>query len=210
MTFKCIKNIPPKYLVDLQNKRTAPRAKRSAKDDLLLERTNLLERNKRTKLVTTGDQSFVHVAPCLWNELPYSLRAANSVETFKTLLETFLFRKHFSINNVYIMFYQFLSFSCKVCNAPMSAEDIRRNKNSFIIIMIITEPGSIVQNVLFTTLNHTHSTEICKFKIVIKYEKWSLVIQYCSLLQLLTISFLSAVQINSLFLFNSLIVIFSF
>ena len=35
------------------------------------------------------------------------------------------------------MFYQFLSFSCKVCNAPMSPEDIRRHKNSFIIIIII-------------------------------------------------------------------------
>ena len=45
-------------------------------------------------------RSFVHVAPCLWNELPYSLRAANSVDTFKTFLKTFLFRKHFSINNV--------------------------------------------------------------------------------------------------------------
>ena len=55
---------------------------------------------KRTNLVTAGDRSFVHVAPCLWNELPYSLRAANSVETFKTLLKTFLFRRHFSINNV--------------------------------------------------------------------------------------------------------------
>ena len=72
---------------------------KTKKDDLLLE-------IKRTNLVTAGDRSFVHVAPCLWNELPYSLRAANSVETIKTLLKTFLFRKHFSINNVYIMFYQ--------------------------------------------------------------------------------------------------------
>ena len=93
LTFKCIKNIAPKYLIVLLKKRTAPRATRSAKDDLLLE-------IKRTNLVTAGDRSFAHVAPCLWNELPYSLRAANSVETFKTLLKTFLFRRHFSIKNV--------------------------------------------------------------------------------------------------------------
>ena len=94
LIFKCIKNIAPKYLVDLLKKRTAPRATISAKDDLLLE-------IKRTKLVTAGDRSFVHVAPYLWNELPYSLRAANSVETFKTLLKTFLFRRDFGTNNVY-------------------------------------------------------------------------------------------------------------
>ena len=93
LTFKCIKNIAPKYLIDLLKKRTAPRATRSAKYDLLLE-------IKRTNLVTAGDRSFVHVAPCLWNELPCSLRAANSVETCKTLLKTFLFQRHFSINNV--------------------------------------------------------------------------------------------------------------
>ena len=93
LTFKCIKNIAPKYLGDLLKKRTAPRATRSAGDDLLLE-------IKRTRLVTAGDRAFVHVAPCLWNELPYSVRAANSIESFKTLLKTFLFRKHFSINDV--------------------------------------------------------------------------------------------------------------
>ena len=83
----------PKHLVDFIKKRTAPRATRSAKDGLLLE-------IKRTHLVTAGDRSFVHVAAWLWNELPYSLRAANSVETIETLLKTFLFRNHFSISNV--------------------------------------------------------------------------------------------------------------
>ena len=47
LTFKCIKNIAPKYSVDLLKKGTAPRATRSAKDDLLLE-------IKRTNLVTLG------------------------------------------------------------------------------------------------------------------------------------------------------------
>ena len=88
LALKCIKKIAPKYLVDLIKERTAPRATRSAKDDLLLE-------IKRNRLVTAGDQSFVHVVPRLWNELPYSLRALDSVETIKSLLKTFLFQKHF-------------------------------------------------------------------------------------------------------------------
>ena len=92
LTVKCIKNIAPKYLVDFIKKLTAPRATRSAKDDILLE-------IKRAHLVTAGDRSFAHVAPWLWNELPYSLRAANSVETVQTLLKTFLFRKNISMNN---------------------------------------------------------------------------------------------------------------
>ena len=90
LTFKCIKNIAPRYLVSLLKKRKAPRATRSAIDDLLLE-------IKRTHLVTAGDSSFVHVAPRLWNELPYYLRAGNSVETFKKQLKTFLFQGHFNV-----------------------------------------------------------------------------------------------------------------
>ena len=83
----CIKNIAAKYLVDsLKKQRTAPRATRSAGDDLLLE-------INRTRLVTAWDRAFVHVAPCLWDELPCSVRAANSIESFKTLLKIILFLK---------------------------------------------------------------------------------------------------------------------
>ena len=88
MTFKCVKNIAPKYLVDLLKKRTAPRVTRSANDNLLLV-------IQGTCLVTAGDKSFAPVTPCLWNELPYDLRAVNAVETFKTLLKTFAFQRHF-------------------------------------------------------------------------------------------------------------------
>ena len=88
LTFKCMKKISPDYLANLPKKRIAPRVTRSAADEHLLE-------TKRTHLVTAGDRSFAHVAPNLWNELPYSLRASNSLVSFKKLLETYLFQRYF-------------------------------------------------------------------------------------------------------------------
>ena len=73
----------PEYLANLLMKRIPPRGKRSARDERLVE-------IKRTRLVTAGGPSFVHVAPKLWNELPYSLRASNSLVSFKKLLKTFI------------------------------------------------------------------------------------------------------------------------
>ena len=61
-----------------------------------------------------------------------------------------------------------------------------------------------MQNALATSPNHANPTKIRKFKMAIKYEKLFIVV-----LQLLTISFISGVQINSLFLLNSLIFKFS-
>ena len=79
-----MKKLAPDYLVNLLKKRTASRAPRSATDRHLLEA-------KRTHLVTAGDRSFAHVAPKLWNELPYSSRAPNSLVSFKKLLKAYLF-----------------------------------------------------------------------------------------------------------------------
>ena len=71
-----MKKLAPDYLANLLKKRTASRATRSATDRHLLE-------TKGTHLVTAGDRSFAHVAPKLWNELPYSSRASNSLVSFK-------------------------------------------------------------------------------------------------------------------------------
>ena len=54
----------------------------------------LLEVGK-TRLVTAGDRTFVNVALLLWNRLPYSVRACNTVETFKSRLKTHLFEQYF-------------------------------------------------------------------------------------------------------------------
>ena len=88
LIFKCMKQLAPDYLTDLLKKRIASRATRSTTDSHLLE-------TKRTYLVTAGDRSFAHVAPKLWNELPYSLSASNSLASFKKLLKTYLFQSYF-------------------------------------------------------------------------------------------------------------------
>ena len=83
-----MKELTPDYLANLLKKPIASRATRSATDRHLLE-------TKRIHLVTAGDRLFAHVAPKLWNELPYSLRASNSLISFKELLKTYLFQRYF-------------------------------------------------------------------------------------------------------------------
>ena len=83
-----MEKLAPDYLANLLKKRIAARATKSATDEHLLE-------TKRTHLLAAGDRSFAHVAPKLWNELPYSLRASNSLVSFKKLLKTYLFQSYF-------------------------------------------------------------------------------------------------------------------
>ena len=45
--------------------------------------------------MTAGDRSFAHVAPKLWNVLPFSLRASYSLVSFKKLLKAYLFQSYF-------------------------------------------------------------------------------------------------------------------
>ena len=71
-----MKKLAADYLANLLNKRIASRATRSATDKHFLE-------TKRTHLVIAGNRSFGHFAPKLWNELPYSMRASNSLVSFK-------------------------------------------------------------------------------------------------------------------------------
>ena len=83
-----MKKLAPDYLANLPKKHIASIATRSATDKHLLE-------TKRTHLVTAGDHSFTHVAPKIWNELPYSLRASNSLVSLKKLLKTYLFQRYY-------------------------------------------------------------------------------------------------------------------
>ena len=75
LTFKCVKDLAPNYLKELLKLRKASRWTRSAGDELLLD-------VGKTKLVTACDHAFTNVAPSLWNRLPYSVRACNTLETF--------------------------------------------------------------------------------------------------------------------------------
>ena len=49
----------------------------------------------KTKLVSAGDRAFCSVAPRLWNNLPQHIQHATSVQSFKVLLKTFMFKKAF-------------------------------------------------------------------------------------------------------------------
>ena len=89
LTYECINNLAPVYLTEVVKLRPAGRQTRSADDDLTLE-------TPRTKLVTAGDRTFSDSSPLLWNRLPYTLRAVDLFEIFKSRLKTHLFREFFN------------------------------------------------------------------------------------------------------------------
>ena len=89
ITFKALHGLAPAYIKDLLPPKTNKRLLRSS-DKGLLEVPG-------TKLKTKGDRAFAVVAPTLWNALPLILKNAVSVESFKSLLKTHLFRQHFNI-----------------------------------------------------------------------------------------------------------------
>ncbi|XP_071761460.2 uncharacterized protein LOC139916471 [Centroberyx gerrardi] len=88
LTYKCINRHAPPYLQELITPQTSTRTLRST--------NSLLLRAPSTKLRTMGDRAFCSAAPRLWNSLPNHLRAAQTLDSFKTGLKTFLFRKAFS------------------------------------------------------------------------------------------------------------------
>ena len=45
----------------------------------------------RSRLKTRGDRAFAVAAPRLWNSLPPNIRAAKSLDIFKSLVKTHLF-----------------------------------------------------------------------------------------------------------------------
>ena len=86
--FKSLHGLAPPYLADLIQPHRPARALRSA-DQLLLEA-------RRARLKTRGDRAFAVVGPNLWNALPLSVRAADSIECFKSRLKAHLFSIAFS------------------------------------------------------------------------------------------------------------------
>ena len=85
--FKCFNGLAPSYLSELVQPHSTSRALRSPNQLLLAV--------PRSRLATRGDRAF-SVAPKLWTSLPFHVRAAQSVEHFKTLLKTYLFSLVFS------------------------------------------------------------------------------------------------------------------
>ena len=86
ITFKVIKGLAPKYLSDLvEILQTSRYDLRRNSNGVLLARSTI-----RTKK-TMGDRAFMIAAPMLWNRLPLSVRQAATIDTFKSLVKTYLF-----------------------------------------------------------------------------------------------------------------------
>ncbi len=86
LTFKALHGKAPKYLLDMLSYKEG-RQSRSTKLNLLFV--------PRTKCVTFGDRAFSVYAPRKWNELPLEIRNIDSVDSFKSAIKTYLFKKHF-------------------------------------------------------------------------------------------------------------------
>lgn len=78
----------PIYLSELLSIHAPSRALRSA-ELLLLD-------VPRTQFKTRGDRAFSAAAPRLWNNLPLSIRSAQSLHCFKSSLKTYFFKLAFN------------------------------------------------------------------------------------------------------------------
>ena len=85
LAYKCLHNLAPKYLEDLLEWYTPTRSLRSSDQHLL--------KVPKTRLKTFGDRSFSKAAPTLWNSLPLPIRSAESLDSFKKQLKTYLFNR---------------------------------------------------------------------------------------------------------------------
>jgi hypothetical protein len=88
ITYKCLHGKAPEYLASRLQKYVPSRTLRSADQHLLVER--------RANLKSYGERSFSVACPKLWNKLPLELRKCDGLETFKSKLKTFLFKKAFT------------------------------------------------------------------------------------------------------------------
>ena len=89
LTFKCIYGLAPTYLSDLIS------IKSNSLYNLRSTGKPLLDHPKGKMLSTLGARSFSAAAPKLWNGLPVELRQATSLDSFKSKLKTYLFKKYF-------------------------------------------------------------------------------------------------------------------
>ena len=87
LSFKCLHNQAPIYLVELIEQYRPSRALRSGSDGLLTI--------PKSRTRSFGDRSFSRAAPRLWNSLPKNIRLLSSLSKFKSELKTYLFSEHF-------------------------------------------------------------------------------------------------------------------
>ena len=86
MTYKSIHNNAPQHLRSLITPYTPSRNLRSINKDLLVE-----PKIKKSY----GSRSFKYAASTIWNDLPDDIKESDTVDKFKKLLKSFLFRSAF-------------------------------------------------------------------------------------------------------------------
>ena len=89
LTYKALNGLAPLYLEELIEPRKMARPVRS-------QYANMLEVPKKIPKARTGARAFKYQAPQLWNLLPASVRAADTLCMFKTRLKTFLYDKAYN------------------------------------------------------------------------------------------------------------------
>ena len=89
LVHKCIYGVAPQYLLDLIKIKVSSRYQLRSYRGILL-----MDNSYRTKK-TLGDRAFENVAPKVWNKLPLEIRKCQSLNTFKVLLKTHLFKLAF-------------------------------------------------------------------------------------------------------------------
>ena len=84
LCYKCIHMLAPKYLCDMISIYTPRRRLSSSLDKYLLN----------VPKVRTGfsERAFSYSGPKIWNDLPYDVRASESLNSFKQKLKTHLFK----------------------------------------------------------------------------------------------------------------------
>ena len=87
LVYRCLHQLAPAYLSELIKPYTPARSLRSADSNLIT--TN------RYRLEGCGRRRFSVAGPLLWNQLPASVKSADSIGAFKTALKTHLFREAF-------------------------------------------------------------------------------------------------------------------
>ena len=92
LVFKALHGIAPCYIRDLLSfKYESTYQLRS--DDLSLLQV------PKTNAKTLGDRTIKYACPSIWNLLPISVRKCKTLDSFKTQLKTFLFRKAFDMTS---------------------------------------------------------------------------------------------------------------
>ena len=86
--FKALNGLAPQYLSE----------KLTIKENIGLrsDNQNLLKIPK-SRLKSYGDRAFSVAGPILWNDLPENLRLCTSLDNFKHLLKTHLFRQAYNV-----------------------------------------------------------------------------------------------------------------